>query len=101
MGVMLATSGNEPIALEAQLATGGEAADRFLRLADGELDRAYRLAGLILRDRHEAEDATQDAFCGRGAPPLHYATPLASRHGSIASSSTSVAIACGSGAGSG
>jgi RNA polymerase sigma-70 factor (ECF subfamily) len=40
----------------------GEAAERFLRLANGELDRAYRLAGILLGDRHEAEDATQDAL---------------------------------------
>jgi RNA polymerase sigma-70 factor (ECF subfamily) len=38
------------------------AAERFLRLADGELNRAYRLAGLILGDSREAEDATQDAL---------------------------------------
>jgi RNA polymerase sigma factor, sigma-70 family len=41
---------------------GTDTADQFLRLADGELDRAYRLAGLILGDQHEAEDATQDAL---------------------------------------
>ncbi len=35
---------------------------RFLELAGHELDRAYRLAGLILGDAHEAEDATQDAL---------------------------------------
>ncbi len=40
----------------------GEAGQRFVRLANAELDRAYRLAGLILGDRHEAEDATQDAL---------------------------------------
>jgi RNA polymerase sigma-70 factor (ECF subfamily) len=36
--------------------------DAFVRVADGELHRAYRLAGLILGDQHEAEDATQDAL---------------------------------------
>jgi RNA polymerase sigma-70 factor (ECF subfamily) len=36
--------------------------ERFLRLADRELDRAYRLAGLLLADRAEAEDAVQDAL---------------------------------------
>jgi RNA polymerase sigma-70 factor, ECF subfamily len=35
---------------------------RVVRLAEGELDRAYRLAGLILGDQHEAQDATQDAL---------------------------------------
>jgi RNA polymerase sigma-70 factor (ECF subfamily) len=40
----------------------GEPDDPFVRLADRELDRAYRLAGLILGNRHEAEDATQDAL---------------------------------------
>src|SRR5579862_4852900 len=40
----------------------GDTGDRFLRLANGELDRAYRLAGMLLGDRHEAEDATQDAL---------------------------------------
>lgn len=36
--------------------------DVFARLADKELHRAYRLAGLILGNAHEAEDATQDAL---------------------------------------
>ncbi|MGH2512301.1 MAG: RNA polymerase sigma factor [Candidatus Limnocylindrales bacterium] len=40
----------------------GATEQRFVRLANAELDRAYRLAGLILGDRHEAEDATQDAL---------------------------------------
>ena len=31
-------------------------------MAAGELDRAYRLAGLLLGDRLEAEDATQEAL---------------------------------------
>ena len=43
-------------------ATAGDAGDQFLRLANGELDRAYRLAGMLLGDEHEAEDATQDAL---------------------------------------
>jgi RNA polymerase sigma-70 factor (ECF subfamily) len=49
---------------EDALATGGgaAAAEQFLRLANGELDRAHRLAGLILGDRSEAEDATQEAL---------------------------------------
>lgn len=34
----------------------------FVRLAEAELDRAYRLAGLILGDATEAEDAVQDAM---------------------------------------
>ena len=38
------------------------AEDRLLRMASGELSRAYRLAGLILGNAHEAEDATQDAL---------------------------------------
>ncbi len=43
-------------------ASAGDAGERFLRLANGELDRAYRLAGLLLGDEHEAQDATQDAL---------------------------------------
>ena len=35
---------------------------RFLGFASAELDRAYRLAGLLLGDASEAEDATQDAL---------------------------------------
>lgn len=52
------------LSLEDSLANegGADAAERFLRLANGELDRAYRWAGLILGDQHEAEDATQDAL---------------------------------------
>jgi RNA polymerase sigma-70 factor, ECF subfamily len=37
-------------------------ADAFLALADQHLDASYRLAHAILRERAEAEDATQDAF---------------------------------------
>ena len=40
----------------------GEVGERFLRLANGELDRAYRLAGMLLGNQQEAEDATQDAL---------------------------------------
>jgi len=35
---------------------------RFMQFARRDLDRAYRLAGLILGDAHEAEDAVQDAL---------------------------------------
>jgi RNA polymerase sigma factor (sigma-70 family) len=35
---------------------------RFRTLAAGELDRAYRLAGLLMGDATEAEDATQEAL---------------------------------------
>jgi len=38
------------------------ARDRFRVLAEADLDRAYRLAGLLLSDRAEAEDAVQDAL---------------------------------------
>src|SRR3954447_16744144 len=34
----------------------------FRSLGDSELDRAYRLAGFLLGDASEAEDATQDAL---------------------------------------
>src|SRR6476646_6666112 len=41
---------------------GDVATRRVLDLADRGLDRAFRLAGLILGDQAEAEDATQDAL---------------------------------------
>jgi RNA polymerase sigma factor (sigma-70 family) len=41
---------------------GDVATRRVLELADRGLDRAFRLAGLILGDQSEAEDATQDAL---------------------------------------
>ena len=60
---MLATTGGPMVlSLEGSLANRDGAAERVLRLASGELDRAYRLAGLILADQHEAQDATQDAL---------------------------------------
>jgi RNA polymerase sigma-70 factor, ECF subfamily len=65
MDMMLANaSGHVVLSLEDSLTNDGgtAAAERFLRLANGELDGAYRLAGLILADQHEAEDATQDAL---------------------------------------
>jgi RNA polymerase sigma-70 factor (ECF subfamily) len=63
--VILATAGNGPsFDTEAVLVTrdGDAASDQILRMAEGELDRAYRLAGLILGDQHDAQDATQDAL---------------------------------------
>jgi RNA polymerase sigma-70 factor, ECF subfamily len=65
LSVMLATArGPQVLSLEALLTTGRDAAiaEQFLRLAHEELDRAYRIAGLILGNRQEAEDATQDAL---------------------------------------
>ena len=58
---------------------------RFLQFARRDLDRAYRLAGLILGDSLEAEDAVQDAFL-RGWRSGAVATSRASRPGSTASS---------------
>ena len=63
MDVMLATaSGHRLLPREASLTTGrdGVVAERFLRLANGELDRAYRLGGLILGNRQEAVDVAAD-----------------------------------------
>jgi RNA polymerase sigma factor (sigma-70 family) len=42
--------------------TTSEPATWFARLADLELDRAYRLASLILGTFNDAEDATHDAY---------------------------------------
>jgi RNA polymerase sigma-70 factor (ECF subfamily) len=49
---------------EVVLSTGNETdhTDRFLALVADQLDRAYRLAGLFLGSRAEAEDATQEAY---------------------------------------
>jgi RNA polymerase sigma-70 factor (ECF subfamily) len=44
------------------VAGGDPAQARFLEFASAELDRAYRLAGLLLADASEAQDATQDAL---------------------------------------
>jgi RNA polymerase sigma-70 factor (ECF subfamily) len=48
------------------------AASRFLQMAEHELHRSYRFAGLMLGDAQEAEDATQDALlrAWRSAPSL-------------------------------
>jgi RNA polymerase sigma-70 factor (ECF subfamily) len=43
-------------------ATAAELRRRFVRLAEEELDRSYRLAGLILGSAAEAEDAVGDAL---------------------------------------
>jgi len=53
-----ASGGNEARPEE----VGDVATRRVLDLADRGLDRAFRLAGLILGDQTEAEDATQDAL---------------------------------------
>lgn len=59
--IAVARTGN---AWEGTLGTGmdTETRERFLRQAGRELDRAYRLAGLLLGDRSDAEDATQEAL---------------------------------------
>lgn len=64
IGVMLFRTAPALELREGHLGTAraGEAGERFLHLANGELDRAYRLAGLILGNQAEAEDATQDAL---------------------------------------
>lgn len=43
-------------------AADAELRDRFVKLAERELDRSYRLAGLILGSAAEAEDAVGDAL---------------------------------------
>jgi RNA polymerase sigma-70 factor (ECF subfamily) len=48
------------VTLESEAHAGPK--ERFVRLADQELHRSYRLAGLILGNEHDAEDATQDAL---------------------------------------
>lgn len=40
----------------------GDMSAAFIRLAEPELPGAYRLAGFLLRDAAEAEDATQEAM---------------------------------------
>lgn len=40
---------------------GADARERFLRQAGRELDRAWRLAGLVMGNQHDAENATQEA----------------------------------------
>jgi RNA polymerase sigma-70 factor (ECF subfamily) len=45
-----------------QRESGSVAQQAFMRLADRHLHRAYRMAGLILGNQHDAEDATQDAL---------------------------------------
>jgi RNA polymerase sigma-70 factor, ECF subfamily len=65
MGTMRTTTMARPFSgWETDLDAGARAdtRERFLRQAGGELDRAWRLAGLILGDRHDAEDATQEAL---------------------------------------
>ncbi len=45
------------------IASPGQTADAaFAAFATTRLDESYRLARLILRDEHEAQDATHDAF---------------------------------------
>ena len=62
MGWLTATVTDE--ALEATAETGRAAArrQRFLASARPALDRIYRLAGLLLGNATEAEDAVQDAL---------------------------------------
>ena len=64
-GMMVAT---RPVAggcvpnLRTGTAVRGDAETRFMALAERELDRLFRLAGLILGNASEAEDAVGDAL---------------------------------------
>jgi RNA polymerase sigma factor (sigma-70 family) len=65
MNTMRAAVWARPISQwEATLSAGDgtDSAERFLRVAGSELDRAYRLAGLLMGSHSEAEDATQEAL---------------------------------------
>ena len=64
MDTMRTVSARPATVWEAVLSTEDRAdsTERFLRLAETELDRAYRLAGLLLGSRSEAEEATQEAL---------------------------------------
>jgi RNA polymerase sigma-70 factor, ECF subfamily len=59
-GTLMAERSEAPDASLAGRADDARAA-AFRRLVDGELDRAYRLAAVILGDPVEAEDAVHDA----------------------------------------
>ena len=64
IGAMIATMAH-PDRIERDVAPREDAAelhDRFVLLAERELDRSYRLAGLILGSATEAEDAVGDAL---------------------------------------
>ncbi len=83
------------------LSTRGEAEtagrEWFLALGDRELERAYRLAGFLLGDAREAEDATQDALGRAWTQRTSSGTARMPRPGSTGSSSTSAATACAGG----
>ena len=48
------------LSIDGESETAGRA--WFRTVGEPEFDRAYRLAGFLLGDAHEAEDVTQDAF---------------------------------------
>lgn len=59
---MLGSLVGDAIERKATLSTTAESrAAAFRHLVDGQLDESYRLAGVILADRFEAEDAVHDA----------------------------------------
>jgi RNA polymerase sigma-70 factor (ECF subfamily) len=61
MRLMVAANGTTA-PVNRSIAATDETRERFLRFARGGFDRAYRLAGLILGDSADAEDAVQDAL---------------------------------------
>jgi DNA-directed RNA polymerase specialized sigma24 family protein len=77
---------------------GEVASRRVLDLADRGHDRAFRLAGLILGDRAEAEDATQDALVRAWRAAKTLRDRPASTPGSTGSWSTFVGTGCVAGA---
>lgn len=60
--MIAAMTKREPFEPSAERAAAPASRERFVRLAERELDRSYRLAGLILGSATEAEDAVGDAL---------------------------------------
>jgi RNA polymerase sigma-70 factor (ECF subfamily) len=61
MGWLTATETDRTTPAAVQIADS-DRRERFLTVSRPALDRAYRLAGLLLANAHEAEDAVQDAL---------------------------------------
>ncbi len=69
--------------------------DRFVALAANEMDRAYRIAGLLLTDAVEAEDAVGDALERAWTSLDQLRIRRGSKRGSTGSSSTGAGIGSG------
>ena len=89
-----------PADTDADLARAAAAGDRaaFAGIYDRYADRLHDFCVGMLRDRDDAADCVQDAFCTAATRLASCATPTSSDRGCMPSPATKRCVACGTAA---